>query len=188
LVSDPACSSPAWLPGAIVVQNRSHFVNEATHAQFKALPQWLAAHAHELYPILEPGRILYGEWLYARHTVAYSRLPDYFLAFDVYDRSRGVFLSRRARDALLADTTLATVPLLYEGPLRGPAAAADLLPRLQRAESRFAAGPVEGLYLRVDDAATETLAVRAKVVRADFAQAITSHWAGRVLERNTLAI
>jgi hypothetical protein len=37
--------------------------------------------------ILEPGRhILFGEWCRAQHSVFYSRLPDYFLAFDIWDR------------------------------------------------------------------------------------------------------
>lgn len=79
----------------ILCQNRSHYVNGETHSQFKRLPQWLAEHQGELFEALEPERhILFGEWLYARHSVPYSRLPDYFLAFDIYDRHAGHFLSR----------------------------------------------------------------------------------------------
>jgi hypothetical protein len=49
--------------GRIVAQNRAHFVNSATHVQFKSLDSWIAQHAHELYPILQEGRILYGEYV-----------------------------------------------------------------------------------------------------------------------------
>ncbi len=171
--------------GALVAQNRGHVVNGATHAQFRALPAWLARHAAALHALLTPGRVLFGEWLYARHSVAYARLPDYFLAFDVYDAARGGFVTRAARDALLAGSGLHTVPLVYLGPLAG---ARDLLARLQAAASPLTAGggPPEGLYLRVDDEAAGRLVARAKIVRPDFLQALGAHWSGRALERNTL--
>lgn len=52
----------------IRAQNRSHFVNSETHAQFGNLDAWLDSHRHELCAILEPGRhILFGEWCRAKH-------------------------------------------------------------------------------------------------------------------------
>ena len=58
----------------------------ASHPQFATLNTWIAAHKTELCRVLEPRRhILFGEWLRARHSVFYNRLPDYFLAFDIYD-------------------------------------------------------------------------------------------------------
>ena len=69
------------------MQNRSHTVNSATHAQFSNLDQWIDAHKAELCRILEPERhILFGEWMRAQHSVFYDKLPDLFLAFDIYDR------------------------------------------------------------------------------------------------------
>ena len=49
--------------GIIRAQNRSHFVNSASHPQFKTLDAWIESHASELYEILESshGFILYGE-------------------------------------------------------------------------------------------------------------------------------
>ena len=45
------------------VQNRSHFVNASTHAQFKALDSWLERNRDDLLRVLgEPGRlIVFGE-------------------------------------------------------------------------------------------------------------------------------
>ena len=73
-------------------QNRSHYVNHATHAQFKALDTWLATHRDDLFAVLqEPGRfILFGEWMYARHSIHYTALPSYYIAFDIYDTVRAV--------------------------------------------------------------------------------------------------
>jgi hypothetical protein len=39
-------------------------------------------------------RILFGEWLAAEHTVCYDNLPDWFLAFDIYDVASQKFYSR----------------------------------------------------------------------------------------------
>ena len=36
--------------------------------------------------------ILYGEWLYAKHSVHYRKLPHYFFEFDIYDKDAGQFL------------------------------------------------------------------------------------------------
>ena len=81
--------------GQIVVQNRSHFVNSATHEQFKKLGHWVDQHRAELYAVLHRDNrfaeryILFGEWLFATHSIPYTRLPDRFMAYDLYDRSTG---------------------------------------------------------------------------------------------------
>ena len=53
--------------------------------------------------------------MYARHSIHYTRLPDLFLAFDIYDKKKGKFVSRKTRDKLLEGTGISTVPLLHVG-------------------------------------------------------------------------
>lgn len=104
------------------VQNRSHFVNSKTHRQFASLDSWLSEHSEGLFKVLgsEPGRyVLFGEWLYATHSIPYTRLPDYFLAFDVYDRKVEKFLSRRGRNKCLEGTGIYPVRLIAEDTLSG---------------------------------------------------------------------
>jgi len=99
--------------GKIQVQNRSHIVNSQYHDQFKPLDKWVAKHSADLWQILEPGRhILYGEWLHAVHSVAYTRLPDLFLVFDLYDRYTDSFLGRGELEQLLSETSLHMVPVI----------------------------------------------------------------------------
>lgn len=88
---------PSHCPGSFLVQNRSHYVNSSTSTQFRALDAWLAQHAAALHRLLgAPGLfVLFGEWLYARHSLAYTHLPDYFLAFDLMHAPSGRLLSRR---------------------------------------------------------------------------------------------
>ena len=65
----------------IRIQNRAHYVNTETHTQFRSLDAWVSDNAWAICQLLKPeDEILFGEWLYARHTVPYDRLPSYFLS------------------------------------------------------------------------------------------------------------
>lgn len=101
-------------------QNRSHYVDSSTHRQFSTLDAWLEEHAGALYPVLASGEsVLFGEWLYAKHSVHYTRLPGYFLAFDIYERAEGKFLSRRERNRRLEGSGIPVVRLVAETTLSG---------------------------------------------------------------------
>jgi hypothetical protein len=121
--------------------------------------------------------MLFGEWCYAEHSIRYTRLPDWLLVFDVYDRACGQFWSTERRDHLVAKLGLVTVPRLAAGRFN--------LPRLQRllGDSRLGDVPAEGVYLRGDEG--DWLAARAKLVRPEFTQAIGEHWSHRTLKPNT---
>ncbi len=60
---------------------------------------WLAGHEALLAPALKQGLILFGEWCAARHSIVYDRLPDWFMAFDVFDQAAGRFWASARRDA-----------------------------------------------------------------------------------------
>jgi hypothetical protein len=158
---------PSW---RLCAQNRSHAVSAATGKQWAGLDSWTERHRAALFDLLArggPGRlVLYGEWCAARHSVPYDALPDWFLAFDVWDARHERFLSAAARDALLADAGLATAPRVATGRWPTVAALAALLevPSALRRPDRAgaaarapAAGPparaLEGLYLRLDEQA-----------------------------------
>lgn len=99
----------------IRAQNRSHFVDSATHRQFSALDSWMSQNSKDLLKILDHGKFnLYGEWVYAKHSIFYTRLPSYFIAFDLYDTKNQQFVSRRERDSMLSGTNMWTVPLIAE--------------------------------------------------------------------------
>ena len=58
---------------------------------------------------------MYGEWLYAKHSIYYDNLPNYFLEFDIYDKENKVFLSTDKRRELLKDLDIYSVPVLASG-------------------------------------------------------------------------
>nr|ALJ92478.1 RNA ligase 2 [Diplonema papillatum] len=168
--------------GAVTCQNRGKFVTPSSGSQWGGqLATWLESHYCELVSLLRQRYILYGEWLLARHSIRYQSLPDYFVAFDVYDRTARRFLSAKKRNAFLSQSTIPVVKPLAVGPF----AEADIL-RLLGSPSRYGAAKVEGIYLRSDSGAW--LQQRAKVVNSDFLQTIDDdgHWQKRVLEKNQL--
>lgn len=104
----------------LLVQNRSHYVNAHTHKQFSGLDQWLEQHSAGLFEAMEPGRhVLFGEWLFAKHSIHYTRIPGYFVAFDIYDRQSHRFYSRRERNRRLEATHIPFVRLIAECPIQG---------------------------------------------------------------------
>ena len=122
----------------------------------------------------------------------YSKLPDTFLVFDVYDKQAKAFMSVAARNAFIAPTTLVTVPVVAQGAF---ATVKDVLPLLDTPSAyRSEDAPVEGVVLRVDsdkqeggDAeGTGALIRRAKLVRADFVQGITEHWMTQEMKKNVV--
>ncbi len=165
--------------GDLRAQNRgSYLLRGAVHPRFDRLFPWLEVRKAALVEALVPELILFGEWRYALHSVRYTRLPDWFVAFDVYDRVRHEFWSSVRRDDLVRHLGLMLVPRLARGrfDLQG-------LKRLI-GPSRFGDGPAEGLYVRRDDG--KHLIARAKLVRPEFVQAIDQHWSSRALQHNRI--
>lgn len=166
--------------GELLAQNRGSWLSPDTaHPQFRALWPWLAPRREALVDALWPDLILFGEWCAAVHSVHYDALPDWFLGFDVFDRSVGRFWSTRRRDELLEHLGLHRVPRLGRGRF-----AVDGLVDLMTT-SRVGSSPMEGIYVRTESELW--LKGRAKLVRAEFVQAIDTHWSRGPLHRNLLA-
>jgi hypothetical protein len=168
--------------GELRAQNRGQYLSEPPGGQFSRLPTWLDIHGsgigNALLEHADRELMFFGEWCAARHSLAYSRLPDWFLLFDVLEASTGRFWSSRRRDELAAHLGLATVPRLARGRFK----LSELVSRLDQWPSRFRDGPLEGIVVRRESA--DWCERRAKLVRSDFTQAIGEHWRNRRLEWN----
>lgn len=135
--------------------------------------------------------IIYGEWLYAKHSVHYRALPHFFFEFDIYDKETESFLSLSTRLQMLEGTGLRTVPVVHLG-----SATADSLRSLigrSAFDSAFE-NPVtgrtddlmEGLYFRTE--ADGRVTGRAKMVRPEFVEKVkqSEHWQHQVMVPNEL--
>ena len=197
--------------GDLRLQCRGHYLTGGgRESQFGQFKSWVSQFEGNFLERFEDRYLVFGEWMYEKHTIYYDRLPHLFLEFDIWDRKEQAFLSTAARHALCQDLPIAHVPVLYEGPcpsdrslrsMVGPSAfktpswEASLL---EAAELRGIPEPLlrqqtlwdqhmEGLYLKVET--PEHTIGRAKWVRPDFVQTIVdsnSHHQDRILVPNKL--
>lgn len=166
--------------GSLRAQNRGQYLVEPHAGQFARLPAWLAQHSESLRSVLKPNLVLFGEWCAARHSLAYAALPDWFLLFDVYDRTADRFWSTPRRNELASSAGLVTVPQV----LHGKATVHILKKLVTDTASRYRTGALEGVVIRRESA--DWCEARAKLVRPDFTQAIDTHWRKRALEWNRI--
>jgi atypical dual specificity phosphatase len=166
--------------GKILFQNRSHYVNEGTHPQFKLLSVWAENHREDLAQILEPiDQVLFGEWVYAKHSIPYSKLPDYFLVYDLYTISTKSFAAREELDRILERTGLHQVPKICEGVLSKE----ELVRMVESRVSDFGEEIIEGVYLRKSSRDLKGTEARGKVVRVGFIPG-NQHWTKYKVQRN----
>ena len=102
--------------GRMVLQCRGHEITDGMHPQYDLFKQWTMGKRPVLEAMLEDRLLLFGEWLYARHSVHYRCLPHYFFEFDIYDKEKQVFLDLASRLEKLAGTGIVTVPVIHRGP------------------------------------------------------------------------
>ena len=198
--------------GGVLLQSRGHYLTGGGRERhFALLKTWAVTHMDRLWPVLGTRYVMYGEWLFAKHTVFYDRLAHYFYEFDVLDRSTGQFLSTPARKALLTGLPIMPVPVIHAGPLDSVDQLEALIrPSLYRstdwraaldraaiasksrpdmvARQTDASELAEGLYIKQED--DGVVQQRFKFVRGDFLQTIQDsegHWLDRPILANGLA-
>ncbi len=197
--------------GRLQLQSRGHFLDGgARERQFALFKTWAQRHRAALSDRLGDRFVLYGEWLYAKHTIFYDALEHYFLEFDILDTMTQEFLSTPRRREFLAGLPIASVPVLWSGIARSPDDLTPIIgPSLYKSEQwrerlahicaahqqeverirkeTDAADLMEGLYIKVEEQGR--VVERYKFIRASFLQAVFdsgSHWMDRPILPNQL--
>lgn len=168
--------------GELRFQNRGQFLQPPFSGQFARLTGWAGQHRQSLATVLKPGLTLFGEWLAARHSLRYDKLPDWFVAFDVHDAGENAFWSVARRDKFVYGVGLAVAPRMFIGRTN----LADLKRLVMNSRSKYGQTALEGVVVRQDN--YQLSQIRAKLVRPDFAQSIEEHWLRRTLEWNKLEL
>lgn len=196
--------------GQLRLQSRGHYLDGgAREKHFALFKTWASVHQGAFWERLGSRYVMYGEWLYAKHTIFYDCLPHYFCEFDVWDRSQGLFLDTPGRSALLLNLPVVSVPVLYAG--KAPRLLLDWMrPSLYKSEDwwsrlRELAAELrldpericretdssrmsEGLYIKVEEKGQ--VLERYKFVRSSFLTSVLdseSHWLDRPIVPNQLA-
>lgn len=197
--------------GALLLQSRGHYLTGGWRERhYNLFKQWATIQREALWAALGSRYVMYGEWLYAKHTVYYDALPHYFMEFDVLDRQTGRFLDTPSRRAITAALPVCSAAVLAEGAfyrledvlkylghsnyitdghnehLRDAALREGLDPERVCRETDPGTD-MEGLYIKVEEGGEVT--DRMKFVRATFLQAVAgsnTHWLERPIVPNGL--
>lgn len=198
--------------GELLLQSRGHYLTGgARERHFHLFKTWASAHQSALHRVLGSRFVVYGEWLFAKHTVFYDSLPHYFLEFDVLDKRTGEFLSTPERHGLLEGLPITSVPVLQEGAMPDVQALRGLIgkslykthsssTRLTALASEHglsveriikesdASDLAEGLYIKAEQ--DGQVVGRYKFIRKSFLTAVLAgdgHWLTRPILPNQLA-
>ena len=198
--------------GNLKLQSRGHFlIGGHREKHYNLLKQWANLYQDVFFDTLGTRYIMYGEWMYAKHTVFYDALPSYFMEFDIYDKEERVFLDTDNRRRLTSKMgIISSVPVLDRGrfsrkePILGLIGHSlyitdNHLDTLRSVSQRLGLDPdkiagetdpsttMEGLYIKVEE--NGIVVDRMKFVRPTFLQCIIesqTHWLARPIVPNQL--
>jgi hypothetical protein len=151
---DGANSGMALVNGEPIIRNREHILRKGfmkdtpAKKQFASIWGWFYDHRENfetLNDLLGPVSV-YGEWMIQIHGMVYDSLPDWFLAYDVYDYEAEKFLDPQLAMDALQKSGFSVVPTLKIG-----VSSYEELETLANDNSPFAAIPREGVYVKVSD-------------------------------------
>lgn len=199
--------------GNLLLQSRGHYLDGGYRERhYNLLKQWANINKDLFHEVLGCRYVMYGEWMYAKHTVFYDALPDYFMEFDIFDRQERVFLDTdRRRELTNRIGIISSVPVLGRGVYRkskdilsyigdsnyitdnAPAVLRRLAERQgldveRQLRETDPSKTMEGLYIKVEEGGN--VVERYKFVRASFLQCVKesqSHWQQRPIVPNQLA-
>lgn len=197
--------------GKLLLQSRGHYLTGGTREKhFAMFKTWAQTHQRTLFKVLTDRYVMFGEWLYAKHTIFYDRLPHYFMEFDLLDTHTGKFLDTPSRNSVLAGSPVVSVKVLATGRFDQ---LSDLTEHISH--SNFISGShrmklqelaeqqnldvemvlrqtdasptMEGLYVKVEEGGYVTS--RLKFIRPSFLQSVEAadgHWLNRPIIPNQL--
>lgn len=145
---------------------------------YHASRDWMKAFAAAISPHLGATERIVGEYLFARHAIAYDALPSYFLGFALIEG--GIVAPWDITLARFGELGIESVPVLYRGPFH------DGL--ISEIVSTLDFDRQEGFVLRTADAFPESeMATHiGKYVRQGHVQSDT-HWTQSAIVKNRLA-
>lgn len=158
-----------------------------THESFNFAKQLHASVRHSI----PDGLSIFGEYLFAVHSIVYSDLPGYFLIFGVREDATGKWWSWEMVTEMAKELGMPTVPLLYDSAIYGKFETKGQLSSTVKLEFLFANKGkwendiTEGVVIRLAGEYTDFHKSVAKYVRANHVQT-TQHWTQKEVERNGL--
>jgi hypothetical protein len=171
---DGANTGMCLYEGNPIIRNRNHILNKAftqrktaAKMQFASIHNWFYANMEKfqaLNELLGFDAAVYGEWMFAVHGIQYTKLPELWIPYDIYDWQHQKFIDTTHVRSALTTAGFWTPPLLHAGKVESW----EQLEALCNQNSEWADGLREGVYVKVSD--TRWVTERFKMVRNGFAQ------------------
>ena len=198
--------------GQLLLQSRGHYLTGGYRERhFNLFKQWGSLQREALWAVLGCRYVMYGEWMYAKHSIYYDALPHYFMEFDILDRETDRFLDTPSRREITSRLPVCSVPVLGEGSFRQmtdvlaylgdscfitpghidnlrAAAEKEGLDADRICRETDASRSMEGLYIKIEE--DGQVVGRVKYVRSSFLQTVEesgTHWLDRPIVPNGLS-
>jgi len=160
------------------LQKRGSLMEQGEHEQFGFFYNWAYRQNYELVMSIPMNHIVYGELLYATHTLYYDKLPNYFLVFDVWTGQK--WMDYDQRNEFCTKFGFHQVPFITKGSF----GVSDLFSLIsdKSAYGEKSEGIVIKRYRKNEY-------LRGKIVKAEFIKHLdeNDHWMKYSVKRNKLA-
>jgi len=162
-----------------VLLKRGGIIGHREKDQYNVFRTWVQQRAEPLHKALAKRHVLFGEFLWQTHGLFYDRLPDFFIGYDLLDRTSKAFLvTDGVRQEL--EGIVEVVPELWRGTVRTPDQLSRKIEDVAKRPSAFG-NQAEGVYVRFER--DGQLVARAKYRKQGF----QAGWHDGLPKRNQLS-
>jgi hypothetical protein len=190
---DGACVGMAFVDGEPIIRNRNHILRKGyvkdtpAKKQFASIWGWFYENKKKFQRLNDLGTFsVYGEWMIQQHGMFYDRLPDWFIAYDLFDWEADGFLDSLVSRKYLEECGFSIAPLLHKTSFHKTLCLDHYETRLEmlsNGKTDLASDSMrEGVVVKISDG--ENQVCRFKMVRQGFVQ---GGLFGEELKKNDLA-
>ncbi len=144
----------SWNNDGPVVRNRNFVLNKGyskistpSKRQFVNTWQWIHKHEEDIKEVIDRWMApltIYGEWMWAKHSIEYNKLPDWFLAYDIWSPLDNKFVSVKKMEELLNGTNIRYIPSITK-----TFKSIGDVKHTSELQSNFTDGYAEGIVIKV---------------------------------------
>ena len=153
---DGSSMGVSWYNDGPVLRNRSNILNKGyskirtpAKAQFKSAWNWLHDHKKDIQKVsdeLMSDITIFGDWMFAYHSVKYDKLPDWFIAYDIWVVEDHKFLSPKKVEELLSKTGI-----YYITPVKTTLNSVQDVIKYSEMKSDYTDGVREGIVIKTTE-------------------------------------
>ncbi len=142
--------------------------------RFYGFNKWIYENYEKVQKIPQ-GWVIYGEWMRACHQIFYDELPDFFMAFDIWNGSR--YIDFENKEKLIEQFGFKMIPAIYSGRIKDVKEIIDMIKKSKFSSNEKMEGVVVKNYIK---------GLMGKFVTREFDDRLDDHWLKKPLIENRL--